>query len=379
MTRENLYYIGLMSGTSLDGIDGVLAQFTGDNIEVLQQAEVGYPNSLREALLALFLPADNEIERIEQVCQQRNHLALKVIEQLCAGIDRNAVIAIADHGQTIRHFPNANPAYTLQIHRAAELAELSGIDCVVDFRSKDVAAGGQGAPLVPAFHQAYFSDARRHRAVVNIGGLANISLLPRGAENASIGFDTGPGNTLLDTWCQQHTGTPYDVDGQWAASGQINQALLRDMMADEYFHRTPPKSTGREYFNPAWLQNKLKQGGYRSLDAADIQASLVALTAHSVALGLRQACERSGIKSESALQGVYVCGGGACNHFLMQQLASRISAPVKSSAELGIPPKLVEATAFAWLGKQAVDCQAVDLRRTTGAHHNNILGALYRA
>ncbi|MCP4009244.1 MAG: anhydro-N-acetylmuramic acid kinase [Proteobacteria bacterium] len=379
MNCADIYYIGLMSGTSLDGIDGVLARFTGGNIEVLQQAGVDYPDSLQEALLALFLPADNEIERIEQACQQRNHLALNVIEQLCTGIDRNAVVAIADHGQTIRHFPNADPAYTLQIHRAAELAELSGIDCVVDFRSKDIAAGGQGAPLVPAFHQAYFSDAHRHRVVVNIGGLANISLLPRGTENTSIGFDTGPGNTLLDTWCQQHTGTPYDIDGQWAAGGQVNQALLSDLMADEYFHKAPPKSTGREYFNPAWLQNKLTKSDYRSLDAADIQASLTALTAHSIALGIRQACELSGIKTDSTLQGVYVCGGGACNQFLMQQLASQISVPVKSSSELGIPPKLVEATAFAWLGKQAVDCQAVDLRRTTGARHSTILGALYRA
>lgn len=378
MPLNKQYYIGLMSGTSLDGIDGVLVDFNHDEIRVLQHAAINYPDPLRAALLALLIPANNEIERMEQASFERNRLALELIDQLCIGIDREEVVTIADHGQTIRHYPDAHPAYTLQLHRAAEMAELSGIDCVVDFRSKNIAAGGQGAPLVPAFHQAYFADARQYRVVVNIGGIANISLLAPDAENTTIGFDTGPGNTLLDTWCQQQTGKPYDVDGMWAASGQINHALLSMLMEDAYFQQPPPKSTGREYFNPAWLQKKLLAGHYGALDHADIQASLTALTARSIALGVQQACELSGIPV-SALQGVYVCGGGASNQFLMHQLATHISAPIKSSEELGIPPQLVEATAFAWLGKQAIDGRAVDLKRATGACHNSILGALYRA
>jgi anhydro-N-acetylmuramic acid kinase len=366
-----------MSGTSLDGIDGVLVDFNHSKIQILQHAAIRYPDPLRAAILTLLTPADNEIERMEQAGFERNLLALELIDQLCAGMDRARVVAIADHGQTIRHYPNAHPAYTLQLYRAAEMAELSGIDCVVDFRSKDIAAGGQGAPLVPAFHQAYFAGAQQYRVVVNIGGVANISLLTPDAESTTIGFDTGPGNTLLDTWCQQQTGKPYDVDGMWAASGQINRALLADLMEDAYFQQAFPKSTGREHFNPAWLQQKLVAGHYEALDHADIQASLTALTARSIALGVQQACELSGIP-EDALQGVYVCGGGASNHFLMRQLATYISAPLRTSEELGIPPQLVEATAFAWLGKQAIEGHAVDLRRTTGARHNSILGALYR-
>jgi anhydro-N-acetylmuramic acid kinase len=379
MKPQEQYYIGLMSGTSLDGIDGVLASFSGNGIEVLRHAEMPYPDSLREALLALLSPADNEIERVEQAGHQRNVLAIRVIELLCDGIDRKAVIAVADHGQTIRHFPNADPPYTLQLHQAAALAELSGFDCIVDFRSKDIAAGGQGAPLVPAFHQAYFADTRQHRLIVNIGGLANISLLAPGTSTSTIGFDTGPGNTLLDAWCQKQTGNPYDKNGEWAASGQVNKALLSHFLLDEYFHQPPPKSTGREYFNPDWLRQKLIAGGYTELPAADIQASLTALTAHSILLGLQQACSLSGIDPDKALEGVYICGGGAYNGFLMHQLDTRFTASVQSSEMLGVPPKRVEAAAFAWLGKQAVEQRTVDLQRTTGARHNNVLGAIYRA
>ena len=378
MKLNKQIYIGLMSGTSLDGIDGVLVDFNHDEIRVLHHASINYPDPLRAAIRALLTPADNEIERVEQASFERNRLALGLVDQLCIGIDRERVVAIADHGQTIRHYPNAHPAYTLQLHRAAEMAEFSGIDCVADFRSKNIAAGGQGAPLVPAFHQAYFADTRQYRIVVNIGGIANISLLAPDAESSAIGFDTGPGNTLLDNWCQQQTGKPYDVDGMWAARGQINPALLATLMEDAYFQQPPPKSTGREHFNLSWLQQKLLAGHYEALDHTDIQASLTALTARSIALGIEQACALAGIL-ESALQGVYVCGGGARNQFLMQQLATHISAPLRSSEELGIPSQLVEATAFAWLGMQAIEGRSVDLKRATGARHNSILGALYRA
>jgi len=367
-----------MSGTSLDGIDGVLVEFNHSELRVLNQAQIPYPDALRSVLTALLTPGENEIERTEQASAERNKLALALIENLCKGVDRTVIAAIADHGQTIRHYPDANPAYTVQLHRAAELAEQTGIDCVVDFRSKDVAAGGQGAPLVPAFHQAYFADPEQYRVVVNIGGLANISLLAPGRKANSVGFDTGPGNTLLDSWCQQHTDATYDIDGAWAASGQINRALLADLMADPYFNKTPPKSTGREHFNPAWLTEKLSTGGHETGNPANIQASLTALTAHSIALGVQQACAQADIP-ETSLEGIYVCGGGAHNPVLMQQLAAQTLVPLSSSERLGIPPQWVEATAFAWLGKQAIEGRTVDIKCTTGARHNNILGVRYQA
>jgi len=379
MTPEKKYYIGLMSGTSLDGIDGVLARFDDHRIEILERAEVRYPDTIRDAFRALLTPGEDEINRIELASQQRNALAMEVIHKLCRNINRQSVIAIADHGQTIRHFPDANPAYSLQTHRAAELAELSGIDCIVDFRSRDIAAGGQGAPLVPAFHQACLSDSSQYRVVVNIGGLANVSLLSPGTSGIATGFDTGPGNTLLDDWCQLHTGAAYDHDGDWGASGQVNSALLAQLMADPYFQRPPPKSTGREIFNLSWLHHTLGQKQFSDLSAVDIQASLTALTAQSVLLGVRQACTQAGIDPETQLEGIYVCGGGAYNRALMQQLCQRIEVPVKQSSELGIPPTLVEACAFAWLGKQTIEQRPVPLRHTTGARQNSILGVIYRA
>ena len=378
MAHKQPYYIGLMSGTSLDGIDAVRVHFQHDKVEVLQYASLAYPDSLRTAILSLLSPADNEIERIEQAASERNQLALKLVEELCADIDRKHVTAIADHGQTLRHFPNANPAYTLQMHRAAELAELTGIDCVVDFRSKDLAAGGQGAPLVPAFHQAFFASKEEYRIVVNIGGLANISLLAPGPDNTAVGFDTGPGNTLLDTWCQKHTGQVYDIDGAWATSGTINDILLADLLADAYFQQAPPKSTGREHFNMGWLQQKLDSNHHTALAPADVQATLAELTAQTITRGIQQLCALSGIPEDS-LENIYICGGGAYNPYLMHLLATHGSATVHSSEELGIPPHLMEATAFAWLGQQAIEGQAVGLKRTTGARHNNILGVVYRA
>ena len=264
------------------------------------------------------------------------------------------------------------------MHRAAELAELTGIDCVVDFRSKDLAAGGQGAPLVPAFHQAFFASKNQYRMVVNIGGLANISLLAPGLNNSAIGYDTGPGNTLLDTWCQKHSGKAYDLDGAWAGSGTINDALLADLLADAYFQKAPPKSTGREYFNLAWLQQKLNSDHHKALAPADVQATLAALTAQTIAQGIQQLCALSQI-AENMLESAYICGGGAYNPYLMNLLATYSATTIRSSDELGIPPHLVEATAFAWLGQQAIEGRAVDIKLTTGARHNNILGVIYPA
>ena len=368
-----------MSGTSLDGIDGVLVRFTERRIEILHHAEIAYPNSLQRDLLALFTPSDNEIERMQIAAFQRNGLAVALIDSLCSGIDRTQVVAIADHGQTVRHFPNTHPAYTLQLQQGARLAAITGIDTIVDFRSKDLAAGGQGAPLVPAFHQAYFADSEQHRCIVNIGGLANISLLGPDGDASSIGFDTGPGNTLLDTWCQRNTGKAYDLDGKWSAEGKINEKLLLHFLHDDYFSLLPPKSTGREYFNPDWLQHKLEQGDFGKLSAVDIQASLTALTAYSIAHGITQVLNQADIEPVAQLDGVYVCGGGAYNISLMQQLGERLGFSLQSIENLGVGPKQVESAAFAWLAKQFIEQRPTDLKQTTGAHRNTIAGALYRA
>jgi anhydro-N-acetylmuramic acid kinase len=377
MTQQQTF-VGLMSGTSLDGIDAVLAHFREGTVEIIKHTTIAYPASLQKEFIALFTPANNELTSLQKAAYQRTELVIKVLKELLSGIDRSSIVAIADHGQTIRHFPHDDPPYTLQVHQGARLAAATGINTVVDFRSKDIADGGQGAPLVPAFHQAFFADKQRHRIIVNIGGIANLSLLAPKYTGPSIGFDTGPGNTLLDAWCQQHTGVEYDEDGRWGESGNINDSCLTQLLDEDYFHLAAPKSTGREYFNLEWLKKKLKSN-IDSYPANDVQASLCALTAQTINLGIQQVCEQSGINSENALEGVYVCGGGAYNKALMQKLENLISAPVKTSDALGVPPKLVEAAAFAWLGKMAIEWKTVDLRLTTGAKHSNILGAIYPA
>lgn len=380
MAAHKPYYIGLMSGTSLDGIDGVLVEFEDNGtVRVLNHAGIDYPKPLKNAFLDLFTPADNEIQRMEQARQQRNTLACELIKKLVAKVPPSSVVAIADHGQTIRHFPEARPPYTLQLHHGPALAEHSGIDCVVDFRSQDIAAGGQGAPLVPAFHQAFFSHDTRYRVIVNIGGIANLSLLSPGDASAAAGFDTGPGNTLMDSWCLNQAGLAYDDQGRWAAGGRVREALLTHLLDDPYFQLEAPKSTGREYFNPDWLQLKLATGNFTELPAADIQACLSALTAQTICLGIQQACAQAGLDMESDIEAVYLCGGGAHNLNLVEQIKQISPVAVHSTGHLGVPPGLVEATAFAWLGRQAVKLQAVDLGRTTGARHNNVLGAVYRA
>jgi len=372
-------YIGLMSGTSLDGIDGALVQFSQNQLKVIRHREIAYPEALRKAFAGLILPGGNEIERMQAAASTRSILACQLIRDLCSDTDLNHITAIADHGQTLRHFPDANPAYTLQLHQGAVLAELSGLDCVVDFRSKDIAAGGQGAPLVPAFHQQYFAGTAGHRAVVNIGGIANISLLQPGLQASASGFDSGPGNTLMDIWCERHTGASFDLNGNWAASGRVQPELLKHLLNEPYLQHNPPKSTGRETFNENWLAQKLEPFPSASMQAEDIQATLLAFTVHSIEQNLQIACRQAGLDSSADLEGVYICGGGACNPRLMSQLTTQITAPVFSSTRLGIPPKQVEATAFAWLGKQCVEQTAIDLCRTTGARHPNILGTIYRA
>ncbi|MEZ7848003.1 MAG: anhydro-N-acetylmuramic acid kinase, partial [Polaromonas sp.] len=344
------YFIGLMSGTSLDGVDGVIADFSAAAPAlVLASASLPFEVSFKAELLALNTPGENELHRAALAANQLAETYAQVIELLLASaaasaIQRQDIVAIGAHGQTVRHRPQEfGVGYTLQLNNPALLAERTGIDVVADFRTADVAAGGQGAPLVPAFHAAIWGDTAQSRAVLNIGGISNITLLH--ADGAVQGFDCGPGNALMDFWCQRHTGQPYDNAGAWAASGQVNAALLAQLLSSPYFARLPPKSTGRDLFNPTWLEQQLSSFG--ALPAADVQASLTALTAQACAQDLRN-------HMPSATD-LLVCGGGSLNTELMHQIGLALpGVQVNSTQAHGLPPLQVEATAFAWLAQAFV-------------------------
>jgi anhydro-N-acetylmuramic acid kinase len=365
-----------MSGTSLDGIDGVLAAFPEDGnasrIQTLSTAYLPFPPELQDDLLMLQTPTENEIHREAMAANAlAQHYAACVAQLLePGGIAPGAVRAIGAHGQTIRHRPELG--YTRQINNPALLAEFTGIDVIADFRSRDIAAGGQGAPLVPAFHEAMFSKADEIRVVANIGGISNISVLD--ASKPVVGFDTGPGNMLLDAWIMHNRGEAYDAAGAWAASGQVVPALLAELLAEPFLALPPPKSTGRDLFHMDWLRQKLAP--FPGIEAADIQATLAAFTATSLAAAI-------GIHASGAAA-VYVCGGGAYNthlmHLLQQALADRQhSASVYSTDALGVSPNHVEALAFAWLARRHVFRQPGNRPEVTGAAGARILGALYPA
>ena len=371
-------YIGLMSGTSLDGVDGVLVQWSDiGTLHVLAYATQPFSTALRSELLALNTPGPNELHRAALAGNAVSRAYAQVVQQLLthSACTAQQVHAIGAHGQTVRHQPQHHDGcgYTLQLQNPALLAELSGITVVADLRSRDVAAGGQGAPLVPAFHAGVFGRSDQATLVLNIGGIANLSVLPAQHDPQSpvIGFDTGPGNALMDWWCQQHTGAPYDNGGQWAASGQTDTDLLQRMLAEPYLHQAPPKSTGRDLFHPTWLHQQL-QACSTSLSPQDIQATLTAFTAHSCA----QAVRRWGMHSDSLL----VCGGGALNTELMRQLQALLpQLHVQSTTARGLPPLQVEAAAFAWLARQCMQQQPGNLPAVTGARGPRILGAIYPA
>ncbi|MET0264510.1 MAG: anhydro-N-acetylmuramic acid kinase [Duganella sp.] len=360
-------YIGLMSGTSLDGVDGALADFSGDTITTRGAAYIAFPPSLRADLLALQAPGDNEIEREALAANQlAQHYAQCVTILLAdAGLAPQDVQAVAVHGQTIRHRPELG--FTRQTNNPALLAELCGINVIADFRSRDIAAGGQGAPLVPAFHQALFGKPGQARVVANIGGIANISVL--GADGQVRGFDTGPGNVLLDAWIARHQGKEYDADGAWAASGTVVPALLEELLKEPYFALPAPKSTGRDLFHPDWLDARLAV--YRTAAPVDVQATLTRLSA----LTLAQAIQAHGAGADA----VYVCGGGAYNSVLMSELGAALGKQVlvASTQALGVAPNRVEALAFAWLGYRFSERLAGNLPAVTGAVGERVLGALY--
>lgn len=365
-------FIGLMSGTSLDGVDGVLAGFSSGATQVLQHASAPFPPELRAELLALNTTGPDELHRgwlagnaLMRVYAEVVHLLLSQ-----AQLPPSAVEAIGAHGQTVRHRPGLfdGTGYTIQLAQPALLAELSGITVVADFRSRDVAAGGQGAPLAPFFHRDVFARAGATVGVLNIGGISNISLLR--PEAPMLGFDCGPGNALMDGWCAEHTAAPYDEDGRWAASGQVLPDLLQRLLADPYFALPPPKSTGRDLFNRPWLDDRLQ--GLAAARPADVQATLTELTA--------RACAGEVLRHEPGLGRLIVCGGGALNGHLMRRLQALLPrATVESSAAAGIPPQQVEAAAFAWLARKALRHEKLDLTSTTGARGARVLGGIYPA
>ncbi len=359
-------FIGLMSGTSLDGVDAALADFSQNKVQVLGHAHVPFDAALRDSLLALVTPGVDEIDRAGRLGRVlARHYARAVNQVLTQSGDVAADIrAIGCHGQTVRHRPEQG--FTVQIGNPALLAELTKIQVVADFRSRDLAAGGQGAPLVPAFHAVAFGDPRESRAVVNVGGIANITLLPRGLPES--GFDTGPGNCLMDLWAQRHIGQPFDRAGAWAAGASALPALLARMLDEPYFQLPPPKSSGRELFSPVWLD--------RFLDGSEapqaVQATLLELTVESIGRAVQAAAP--------AVARLVVCGGGAKNDALLARLRSGLAPCIVESSDMqGLDPDRVEAMAFAWLAQRAIEGKAGNVPQVTGAIGPRVLGAIYPA
>ena len=357
-------YIGLMSGTSLDGIDAALLDFGVHPPRVLATTFNAYPQTLVNSLLQLHHDQAGELHQSQQIANQLAHLYASAVAQLLVAANKQPIdiVAIGNHGQTIRHRPEHG--YTLQLGNNALLAELSGIDVIGDFRSRDIAAGGQGAPLVPAFHRAIFGSEWHNRVILNIGGIANITSLP--ADGEVFGFDTGPGNLLLDSWIRLHRQQAYDSGGAWAASGAPIPALLAQLLAEPYLRQAPPKSTGRDLFNLSWLQQQLAP----EWRAEDVQATLLAYTCTTITNAIADYCTKC--------EQIYVCGGGAHNTTLMQALQQQLPGiDIATTGELGIDPDWVEACAFAWLAHRFVQRQPGNLPAVTGASGLRVLGALY--
>jgi anhydro-N-acetylmuramic acid kinase len=365
-------YIGLISGTSMDGVDAALVSFESDAFIVHATRTTEYPTALREQLIEAIRPGArlslHEFGSLDVTVGGIFAQAAREIMGEC-DIDRAGIVAIGSHGQTLRHSPDSAPPYTIQIGDPATITNACGLPTVADFRSLDIAAGGQGAPLVPPFHEAYFRNAPANTVVLNIGGIANLTILPGDPEQPLLGFDTGPGNCLLDEWIGLHRQQKFDHDGNWARTGTIVPALLRTMMANPYISRAPPKSTGREYFNLAWLRTALEEARANDLQPEDVQATLLAYTVESVACGIEQVA--------AAPERVLVCGGGARNGRIIDSLRARLrGVSVDSIDAVGANPDSIEAVAFAWLARQRMNETPVRLTTAT-AVTERILGAVY--
>lgn len=354
-------YIGLISGTSADGIDAAIVDFSGLEPKLVGTFFQEYTPEIREEVFAIYKPGTDEINRMGELDVKLGKAFASAVIALLKkeDISASAIKAIGSHGQTIRHHPNRQ--FTFQIGDPNVIAAETGIMTIADFRRRDIAFGGQGAPLVPAFHQAIFSAKNINRVVANIGGIANVTLLPSDGE--ICGFDTGPGNGLLDMWIQKHLQKNYDKNGEWAAQGKVNQKLLEAMMSDSYFKLSAPKSTGREYFNLEWLE----KFSVDSISSVDVQATLVELTAKTLVDALPHSTKE-----------LFICGGGAHNDFLMSRIhANAKNISVDSTEKLGVHPDWVEAMAFAWLAKQTLEGKPGNIPKVTGARNATILGAIF--
>lgn len=372
---EHGLFIGLMSGTSLDGVDGVLLQISprgeqnprpGTGIRVLQHAHRPFPSALHDTLSALNVAGMDEIHRSQQAAIALAEVYAEAVRALlgAAKFSAGQIRAIGVHGQTVRHRPDCG--YTVQIHAPALLVERTGIAVVTDFRSRDIAAGGQGAPLVPAFHRAVFGREGEPLAVLNLGGIANLSLMD--VDGSVRGFDCGPANVLLDAWARRHLGTAFDANGAWSAGGAVQDGILQALLADPYFSMPPPKSTGLDYFHLPWLERVLAQ--HPPSSAQDVQATLAELTAQSVARDLGRWLPD--------VPSLIVCGGGAGNADLMRRLRQAMPAvDVVDSVDRGMPSQQVEAAAFAWLAAQTLAGLPGNLPAVTGAIGPRVLGAIY--
>ena len=359
-------FVGLMSGTSLDGADAALVDFSSGSPRTLAFATVPFSESLREEILALCEPGSDSLELAGKVSLELAELYARAVEAVVAGagVERQDICAIGCHGQTVRHRPDLG--FTIQLNDPARLAERTGIDVVADFRRRDMAAGGQGAPLVPAFHEAVFRDASHSRAVVNIGGISNVTWLHPGRK--TLGFDCGPGNVLLDGWARRHLGAHYDEDGQWAAQGRSDAKLLGRLLEEPFLDSLPPKSTGRELFRLAWLEDRLPDAYL----PADVQSTLTDFTAHAIVGAIDRFCP--------ATDEIYLSGGGARNGALVSRIAGLAGGrPVAPTDALGVPVGHVESMAFAWLAMKCVRREPVDLTASTGARAPRVLGAIYAA
>lgn len=359
-------YIGQMSGTSLDGIDTVLLSISENQFNLVSSSHVDFPESLKSSILSLCNGTEDELHLCEIVSNELSQIYAKAANDLLKtnNLTSNDIHAIGCHGQTVRHMP---PKYTVQLINGALLAELTNIDVVCDFRSRDMAAGGQGAPLVPAFHKALFhaNHTLQDMFIVNIGGMSNITFL--GKDGSICGHDTGPGNVLMDTWIQSHKNSAYDNEGKWASSGTIDNHLLKNMLDDPYFVMAAPKSTGREHFNSEWLSRLL----HPESPPENIQASLLQLTVESIARELEKL---------SSQADVIICGGGAYNLALLDRLKTRLEKfTINTSREKGIDPQWIEAMAFAWLASQTLERLPGNVPKVTGANGLKVLGAIYPA
>jgi anhydro-N-acetylmuramic acid kinase len=359
-----------MSGTSLDGIDAVVAEFSaqpGGSLATLGATHVTLPSELRDELMALQSAGADELARAARTANLLADLYAMAIKDACeaAGVAPHDLVAAGVHGQTVRHRPEQG--YTVQINNPARVAERAYVTVVADFRSRDVAAGGQGAPLVPAFHAALFGQADRHRVVVNVGGIANVTDLP--PRGAVTGFDTGPGNVLMDLWSARHRNLPFDMNGAWAAQGNVDSSLLSALLAEPFFAAAPPKSTGRDRFHAGWLDARLLEIGWRGRHE-DAQATFAALTARSIADAIRA--------HATGATEVLVCGGGAKNSTLMRMLAAELDPrTVTTTDDRGVAVEHVEALAFAWLAREAIEGRPANLPAVTGARGMRVLGAIY--